>query len=131
MNIKELISKVLQQDAMLQDALQAIKDAAPSFKDLFSGTFSEKLKVLVKGFATFAVLFEKNCLERYGMTREQVIDELSAYLDEKITLPWYAEYFDGPIFHWLIEYAMNYVRGESAITVAYAAAIVEAETETA
>lgn len=128
MNIKELIEAVTKQDTLLQDALTAIKEAAPSFADLFKGTFKDKLAVLAKGLATFLVIFKAKCLEEYGITEEEVIDKLSEWLDEKVTLPWYLEYVDGPVFHWIITYAANYVKPTDAspITAMYAKAFDEA-----
>jgi len=127
MKIKELIEKVMEHDKMLQDALAAIKVSAPSFTDLFKGTFKDKLQVLIKGFATFFVVFSDKAMKDYGVNEKQLIDQLSDYLDDKISLPWYAEYFDGPIFHFLITYAVNYVKKESAITVAYQQAFDEVQ----
>ena len=124
-NLSEVIKSVMANDKMLQDALAAIKEASPSFKDLFKGTFVDKTKVLIKGFATFAVVFKAKALESYGITEEQLIDQLSDYLDQKVELPWYVEYLDGPLFHFLITYGMNYVKDVAAspITAMYAEVI--------
>ena len=121
MTFKELVELVMKNDKLLQDALAAIKEAAPSFKDLFKGTFKEKMDVLVKGVATFLVIFKDKCLAEYGMTEEQVIDSLSEWLDEKIALPWYIEMVDGPFFHYIITLAANYVKPADAspITAMY------------
>jgi hypothetical protein len=129
MNIKEKIEKILSADSLLMQSLEEIKASKPNFKDLFSGTFADKLRVLVKGLATFAVIFRDKYCAQEGITVEQLIAELSDYLDKKVELPWYAEYFDGPVFTWLISYGMNYVKSaaESKITVAYQQAFDAAE----
>jgi hypothetical protein len=131
MNVKDLITKVFEHDKLLQEAFAAIKESAPSFTDLFKGAFKDKLQVLIKGFATFFVVFSQKAMADSGMTEDQLIDRFADYMDEKVTLPWWAEYVDGIIFHFLITYAVNYVKAESTITVAYQQAFDAVQAETA
>lgn len=124
MQFSDFVKTIMANDILLQNDLATLKEDVPSFFDLFRGTASEKMRVLVKGCATFVVVFKARCLEQYGMTEEQVIDELTDYLDRAIPLPLWAEIFDGPVIHFMISWAMSYVKtaAESPITAMYEAA---------
>ena len=124
--IKDLLKKVFAKDGLFVQSLQEILKDKPSFKDLFKGTFKDKLQVLVKGLATFVFVYEQKFEAQEGITREDLIDELAQYLDDQLELPWWAEMFDGVFFHFVIEYALKYVSAESRITTMYQTAFDEA-----
>jgi len=125
-DIKDVIIRVMYEDSLLVETLTEIFENKPKFGDLFRGTFVEKLKVMCKGFATFAVVFLDNYYDRYNVTEEELIDNLAkemAYYIPALPIPVLGRMLINYIFrnvcHFLITYAMHYVKKTSQITIMY------------
>jgi hypothetical protein len=82
---------------------------------------------MIKGFSTFTVVFLEKYEKENGITEAELIVALSEYFDDLCHLPWYMEYFDGAVFHFLISYGTRYVKSAatSPITAAYQQAVQE------
>lgn len=125
-DLKKLIDDVMKNDTVLVDTIKEIFSKKPKFVDIFKGTFNDKLKVLCKGFATFAVVFLDRYESKYNITQDVLIDTLAIKMAVYIpALPiplvggYITLYIGRIICHFLISYAMDYVKQESQITIVY------------
>jgi len=125
-DIKKMIKDVMQNDTVMMDAIKEILSRKPKFVDIFKGTFKDKLQILCKGFATFAVIFLNKYEAKYNITEDALIDELARKMAVYIpTLPipiiggYISLYIGTYVCHFLITYAMTYVKEESQITAMY------------
>ena len=115
-DVKALFAKIMGEDKLMQAALQAIKEAAPGFKDIFKGTMKEKLDAVIHGLAAFLITFEDRALANYGIDRDTFIDGLAEYADSKITFTGvsgvFLEMVDGQVFHYLVTLAESKLRAQ-------------------
>lgn len=120
MDFKKLLEQVLKNDDLLQNAIQSIKESAPSFKDLLKGEFKDKFDTLVKGLATFIVIFGEKCMKEYNMTEEEVVDSLADWLDDQIKIPGviglFLEPFDDDVFRYIININIKYIKTKVQVT---------------
>lgn len=125
-DINGIISTIIAKDSLLLAALTDIVEAKPKFADLFKGTFKEKLKVMCKGFATFAFVLLNKYKERYNITEDDIINMLAARMAvyiPQLPIPVIGGYISYKICKiictFLITYALHYVKEESYITAIY------------
>ena len=130
MSIKTIIEKVMEKDVKLVDAINQIKANKITFKDLFTGTAKDKLKIIIKGAATFVVTYMKKYEATNNLTEDQLVDEVVDHIlpfIPAIPIPLVGglvtKYVYPAVFHFLIHYAINYVNQTSEITVAYKASL--------
>ena len=128
MNIKKLIENVINKDIVLINAIKQIKENKITFKDLFKGTAKDKLQIILKGAATFVVVYLQKYETTNNLTEDQLVDEVVDHIlpfIPAIPIPvvggLVTKYVEPIIFHFMVHYAITYVNKASTITIAYQA----------
>lgn len=113
--LKEVFKAQADKDAVFQAALAAIKGAP--FKSLFGGI---NFKTIIHQACKILVAIRDTYCSSQGITKEELIDTVAQYLDDKISLPIYVEPFDKMVFAFILDLGMDLIdkNAETIIEVA-------------